>query len=90
MRITSTSADRLKDSVSSDTVEVVCVSTAPAMPASTAAIVYALRRCARLGAPMAGMRVAFSRMPRSARPKGEWITRRATRKQTNSTASAYA
>ena len=45
------------------------------MPAMTAAMVYALRRCARLGAPIAGMRVAFSRMPRSASPNGEWMMR---------------
>ena len=43
-----------------------------------------------LAAPMAGMRIAFSRMPRKARPNGELIKRRATRKQTNSTATETA
>jgi hypothetical protein len=38
---------------------------------------------------MAGIRVAFSRMPRSASPNGEWISRRATRKTTNNSASEY-
>ena len=87
IRITSTSAERPNDSTSSDTVEVVCVSSAPAAPAMIAAMVYTLRRCARLGAPIAGIRIAFSRIPRSASPNGEWMMRRATRKTANSTAS---
>ena len=37
----------------------------------------------RQGAPMAGIRIGFSRIPRNARPNGEWINRRATRKIAN-------
>src|SRR3974377_677257 len=34
-----------------------------------------VRMCARFGAPIADMRTQFSRMPRRARPNGEWISR---------------
>ena len=89
MRITSTSAERWKSSTPSETVSVVCVSSAPAMPAIAAAMVKTLRRCARLSAPIARMRTMFSRMPRSDRPNGEWISRRLTRNRRNSTMSEY-
>ena len=39
----------------------------------------------RLGAPMAGMRTGFSRMPRRERPNGEWMRRRTARNTRNST-----
>jgi hypothetical protein len=44
--------------------------------------------CCRLGAPIAGIRTGFSRMPRSASPKGELTSRRATRNTMNKAASA--
>jgi branched-chain amino acid transport system permease protein len=46
-----------------------------------------VRMWARLSAPIARIRTAFSRMPRSASPNGELVSRRAIRKIRNSTAS---
>ena len=83
--ITSTSAERSKSSTPSDTVEVVCASSAPAMPGDRRRHGVDLADMRADGAPIAGMRTEFSRMPRSASPNGELVSRRTIRKIRNST-----
>ena len=77
--MTSTSAERWKLSASSERTAWF----APARAGNTGeggGDGIDLAEMARLGAPIAGMRAQFSRMPRSDRPNGELISRRAARK----------
>ena len=67
----SNSAEREKPSVSMPTNCVVCAISAPAIPATAAPIVKIVRKRFATGAPMAGMRLPPSRMPRTLKPNGE-------------------
>ena len=88
-RISITSAERWNSNKSSDAKPVVCVSSAPAAPASAAANVYTCASLAVTGMPMAMARSRLSRMALSVAPKGDCTMRRASKKNTSSTVSEY-
>ena len=83
------SAERGNPSESRPTNWVVWASSAPATPAMAAPTVKAARRRRSTLAPIAGMRLPPSRMPRSDMPNGEFTTRRSSTNSRNSTPRLY-
>ena len=75
------SAERGKPSESRPTNWVVCASSAPATPAIPALSVKTAVSRRSTGAPMAGIRLPPSRMPRRLKPNGELTTRRSTHEE---------